>query len=63
MGKKVEQGSREERKECQVTTSREEMPQNHDLQKEMSMSIVTRGAGAQGTPVRVCVCFSCTKLG
>lgn len=67
-GKKIKQGSREERKECQVTTSREEIAQNQDLQKKMSISIVTRGMGAQGTgpkgtPVRVCVCFPCTKLG
>lgn len=42
-GKKVKQGSREERKNCQIKTPRKQIPQYQDLQKKMFISIMTRG--------------------
>lgn len=41
-GKKVKQGSREERKNCQIKTPRKQISQYQDLQKKMSISIMTR---------------------
>lgn len=41
-GKKVKQGSREERKNCQIKTPRKQISQYQDLQKKRSISITTR---------------------
>lgn len=41
-GKRVKQGSREERKNCQIKTPRKQISQYQDLQKKTSVSIMTR---------------------